>query len=256
MTNGNFAFDATPPEIEVKGNEHDCSYLPGRVARMDYRLAFRLSETRYEHLLQRGWRRFGRTLFRPCCAHCQECRGLRIELSAFRATRSQRRCRKRNSDIQLTIRRPGVTPEHLALHDAYHRDMHKRRNWPFQPITQDDYIQSFLEGNFPFAREYQYRLNGRMVALGLVDMTQSSMSSIYFIHDPELRPRGPGTYSLLCEIEEGLRTGRRWLYLGYFIRDCPSMNYKIRFGPNQLLSAFAADHEPANWISPESDHVE
>lgn len=252
MTNGSFAFDATPGEIEIAGDHHPCSYLPGRTARMTYRLAFRLTDRRYEHLLERGWRRFGRTLFRPVCAACQECRSLRIDLQSFRASKSQRRCRNRNADLQLVVRHPTVTDEHLALYNRYHLDMHRRRGWPFREITREAYSESFLEGNFPFAHEFQYRLNRQLVAVGLVDLTPNAMSSVYFVHAPELRDRGPGTLSVLREIEEGIRTGRRWLYMGYFIRECPSMNYKNRFVPHQMLSAWVSDDQPADWQDPRS----
>jgi leucyl-tRNA---protein transferase len=250
MTNGHFAFDATPPEIEIPGDDHPCSYLPDRTARMTYRLAFRLTETRYEHLLERGWRRFGRTMFRPVCAACHECRSIRVDLQNFRASKSQRRCRNRNTDLQLTVQRPTVTPEHLALYNDYHRDMQVRRAWPFHEINQDSYAEAFLEGNFPFSHEFQYRMNGKLVAVGLVDMTSNTMSSIYFVHDPGLRERGPGTYSVLREIAEGIQTGRRWLYMGYYIRDCLSMNYKNRFHPHQILQAYVDDDQSAEWITP------
>ncbi|MGV2335984.1 MAG UNVERIFIED_CONTAM: hypothetical protein LVR18_18325 [Planctomycetaceae bacterium] len=60
-------------ELEIPGAPDDCSYIPGQTTHIVYRLAATLSETRYEQLLNRGWRRFGRTLFRPAC---QACRGL------------------------------------------------------------------------------------------------------------------------------------------------------------------------------------
>ena len=45
-----------------------------------------LSPRRYEGLLERGWRRFGRTLFRPTCRRCSECRSIRIDLRNFQPT--------------------------------------------------------------------------------------------------------------------------------------------------------------------------
>jgi len=248
MTNGNFAFDSTPAEIDIGGQEYDCSYLPDRRACMHYRLAIRLTEARYEQLLERGWRRFGRTVFRPVCSACSECRSIRVNLSEFRPSKSQRRCRNRNSDIQVSIHRPTVTTEHLDLYNDYHRDMHQRRQWPYREITQSEYVQSFLEGQFSFSREFQYRLDRRLVAVGLVDITRTAMSSIYFVHSADLRSRGLGTYSLLHEIGEGRRSRRRWLYLGYYIQDCPSMNYKNRFHPCEILDSYVSDDEPATWL--------
>lgn len=234
-------------ELEIEGTENPCSYLPAQTARMVYRLAYRLSADRYEQLLERGWRRFGRTLFRPACAACRACQSLRVQLGEFRATKSQRRCETQNADLTLVIQRPSVTREHIELYNQFHHDMHTRRGWPFREMDEQQYVESFLEGQFPFAREFQYRLHGRLVGLGLVDVTPDVMSSIYFFHAPELRPRGLGTFSVLKEIADGRECHRRWLYLGYYIRECGSMSYKNRFRPHQILSSCVADSDRPDW---------
>ncbi len=214
---------------------------------MQYRLAMSLSEQRYAHLLERGWRRFGRTLFRPVCGSCRECQSLRVDINAFRPTKSQRRARNRNSEVKLSVQPLSITPEHIELYNAYHLDMHHRRQWPFRKITEDEYFESFVDGDFSFSREFQYRLDGRLVGLGIVDMPCDVMSSIYFIHDPQLRDQSFGTMSVLRELDYGRETDRRWLYMGYYIRDCGSMNYKNRFGPHQILTTYCADKEAAVW---------
>lgn len=74
-----------PPvtEMELVGTEDQCSYLPDQTSRMIWRLARRLTEDRYEQLLERGWRRFGRVLFRPSCPSCTACQGLRVSVNDF-----------------------------------------------------------------------------------------------------------------------------------------------------------------------------
>lgn len=237
-------------EIELLGSECACSYLPNRNSRMIYRIALSLTGARYEQLLSRGWRRFGRTLFRPQCEGCVECRSLRLDIAGFTPTKSQRRTRKRNALIDLTVGPVTVTDEHVALYNAYHRDMHVRRHWPMSEITAEDYHESFVDGSFPFAREFQYRLHGKLVGLGIVDMTGNVMSSIYFIHDPSIRKLSPGTMSILHEVEEGRRTGHSLLYMGYYVRDCGSMNYKNRFVPHQLLAEYVPDEVQPDWRMP------
>ena len=237
-------------EYEIPGEEGECSYLPTMRSKMMYRLVMDLSADRYEALLMRGWRRFGRTLFRPVCAACNECRSLRVDIARFQASKSQRRIRKRNIEVELVVRRPTVTQQHLNLYNDYHLDMNQRRRWPFREIDAEQYQQSFLEGDFSFSREFQYRLNGKLIAIGLVDMTPTAMSSIYFYHDPAYREAALGTYSVLCELDEGFRLNRNWLYMGYYIRDCGSMNYKNRFSPHQILQAYVADDQPPHWVTP------
>jgi leucyl-tRNA---protein transferase len=237
-------------ELEISGSWSACSYLPDRLSRMHYRIATSLSTARYEHLLERGWRRFGRTLFRPVCGACQECRSLRIDIAAFQPTKSQRRIRNRNAELELIVQRPTVTTEHLELYNVYHQDMHERRDWPYSAIERDRYQESFLDGRFEFSREFQYRLNNRLIAVGLVDVTPRVMSSIYFFYDPEFRDQSPGTMSVLRELEVGRSEGRQWLYMGYYIQDCISMNYKNRFHPHEFLQAYVADDAEAVWQRP------
>lgn len=244
-----------PPsdELDLTGGVSPCSYLADRQSQMQYRIAMSLSTARYEHLLERGWRRFGRTLFRPICSSCRECRSLRVDIASFQPTKSQRRAARRNANVLLSVREPTVSDEHIRLYNDYHLDMHHRRQWPYREITRDQYFESFLDGRFPFSREFQYRLNGELIALGIVDMTGNVMSSIYFIHLPELRNSALGTMSVLREIEQGQLTGHQWLYMGYYIRDCGSMNYKNRYHPHQLLAAYTADGERAEWLSADAD---
>lgn len=238
-------------ELDIMGTESPCSYLPDRSSLMHYKVALALHADRYETLLERGWRRFGRTLFRPVCRGCSECRSLRVNLPDFRPTKSQRRAASKNSDVELLVQAPTITDEHLELYNLYHQDMTERRGWTYREIDFDQYFESFVDGQWPFAREFQYRLNGRLVGLGLVDMTDNTMSSIYFIHSPDFRDRAIGTASVLREIEIGKESGRQYLYMGYYIRDCGSMNYKNRFAPHELLKEYVGDNKPAVWETPE-----
>lgn len=181
------------------------------------------------------------------CNGCRECQSLRIDVRQFRASKSQRRIRNRNSEITLEIDEVTVTQEHLDLYNAYHLDMQERRGWPFHEVTEDDYGSSFLEGGFSFSRQFMYRKKGRLVAVGLVDHAEDVMSSLYFYHAPELRDNGLGVYSVLRELEHAQQHGVRWLYMGYYIRECGSMNYKNRYRPHQILTDYCEIDEQPEW---------
>lgn len=239
--------------LTIIGPESDCSYLPGRRAQFEHRWAASLSSDQFEALLERGWRRFGRNLFRPVCRRCRECRSLRIVLPRFLSTKSQRRCRRRNADVRIIVQSPSITDEHIRLYNEYHRDMHRRRGWPYLETTADDYYQAFLDGHFEFSREFLYLRGDRLVGIGMVDMTDRVQSSMYFIHEPEWRDKGPGTFSVLSEIEAGQAAGRDYQYMGYYIRDCGSMNYKDRFRPHEILRDYVSDRELPVWEPPPSD---
>jgi arginine-tRNA-protein transferase len=125
--------------------------------------------------------------------------------------------------------------------------MHARRGWRFELTTAEEYDSSFLAGKWSFAREFRYWRQGRLIGVGLVDETQSALSSVYFYHDPVWRSRSPGTFSILQEIEYARQTGRRWLYLGYWIAACGSMAYKAGFAPHEVLAQYVADDVEPAW---------
>jgi arginine-tRNA-protein transferase len=172
-----------------------------------------------------------------------------VDVARFRPTKSQRRCLSRNAHIRLEIGQPAVSGGHLKLFNAYHAEMHARRGWPHKRVAPDEYVESFLVGTWPFAREFRYYDGARLVGVGLVDEVASGLSSVYFYHAPEWRPLGPGTFSILREIEHAQETGRPWHYLGYCIAGCASMSYKARFGPHELLQRYPDEAEPPVWTA-------
>ena len=230
--------------------ERECSYLPSETARTEYRFLLDVSADEYAAMLARGWRRQGVSFFRPVCRACVKCRPLRVDVRDFAPTKSQRRCLRRNADVTLTVRRPQVSGEHLALYDAYHADMHARRGWDADTTDAESYVRSLIGPGYPFAREFAYHRGDALVGVGLVDAVPGALNSIYFYHDPDWRPDGPGTFSALKEIEYARETGRDWVYLGFWIPENASMSYKNRFAPHEILAGRPGVNEDPEWSRP------
>src|SRR2546423_296124 len=84
--------------------------------------------------------------------------------------------------------------------------------------------------------EFEYRDQaGALLAVGICDVCESSLSTVYFYFDPEHRQRGLGTFGAVREIAHAREHGIPYYYLGYWIRGCGSMSYKASFRPHQLL---------------------
>lgn len=224
-----------------------CGYLPDQAATTEYRLIETLDAEQFGRLLARGWRRFGQLLFRPRCRACQACRPIRIDVTRFQPSRSQRRNPGRNSDVRVELAPAAVSREHLRLHNAYHADMRVRRGWPHSVIGEHEYRQTFLRDGWDFAREFRYYRDGRLSGVGLCDVVPDALSAVYFYHDPAWRPLGPGVFSILNHIRYARETGRRWVYLGFWVAGCPSMEYKRQFAPHELLERFVEDDEAYRW---------
>lgn len=239
------------PELPIwQGTERPrrCSYLPEQRAALEVRSYLSLTPEELEWYLERGWRRFGTELFRPRCPVCRCCRPVRVDVAGFQPSKSQRRSWRRNASVRVEVGAPQVTAQHVSLYNAWHRDMTERRGWPLQTTDPATYWEAFLSGDFSSSREMRYFDGSRLIGVGLVDLLPNSLSSAYFFHDPAWRAAGPGTFSAICEIGWARDSCLRHLYLGYWIADCPSMAYKIRFQPSEILKEFPDDETPPQWL--------
>jgi arginyl-tRNA--protein-N-Asp/Glu arginylyltransferase len=247
---------AFPEIFRYHEPQRACSYLPDQTAALEYRAFPSLAPAEFEELLRRGWRRMGMHFFRPKCPRCQRCRSIRVDVERFAASKSQRRCLKRNADIEIVVQRPSVTQMHIDLYNAWHADMESRSGWNHRDTTAEEYEQSFLIGPWSFNFESLYFQQGRLVGVGLIDILPTALSSIYFYHDPAWRDSGPGTFTILKELELARRLKRRWLYLGYWIQECQSMAYKNAFRPHEILEQYLGDREEPVWKAPAEDDLD
>jgi len=95
----------------------------------------------------------------------------------------------------------------------------------------------------PFStEEWCYYLEDRLVGVGYVDHLPGALSAIYFFHEPALRRRSLGTWNVLQVIKRAKELQIPYVYLGYFVEGCPSMQYKATFRPNQILTG------DGNWM--------
>lgn len=221
--------------LRILDEPHPCPYLPGRTARLEHDLAFRLTPSEYAARLEAGHRRFGFDVFRPRCPSCSACRSLRVDVARFRPDRSQRRCLARNGgDVRLEIGAPSATREILALSNRFHAARSREKGWPAHDRGVASHRSSFVDGPFP-AREWRYSLEDELVGVGYVDDLPIGLSAIYFLHEPRLRGRSLGTYNVLSILAEAARRGLPHVYLGYHVEGCESLEYKARFRPNETL---------------------
>ena len=211
-----------------------CEYLPDELARIEYLQVDRMAAGEYLEWLRSGWRRFGHVLFRPSCASCRQCQSLRVPVASFEAHRTQRRIAKANAGVvTVAIGEPSPSPDTRALYEKFHRYQQGAKGWP---SPDPDGVDVFVVNPFP-TEEWRYSIDGRLVAVGYVDAVPDGLSAIYFFYDPDERRRSLGTFNVLSIIDSARRRGLRWVYLGYYVRGCRSLEYKALFRPNEVLRA-------------------
>lgn len=86
----------------------------------------------------------------------------------------------------------------------------------------------------------QYRIDGKLVAVGVVDILPHCLSSKYLFWDPDLAFLSLGKYSALREIQwvqeaHKVCPSLSFYYLGFYIHTCPKMRYKATYAPSELL---------------------
>ena len=91
-----------------------------------------------------------------------------------------------------------------------------------------------------------YYLDGKLIAVGVVDILDHGLSTVYFFFDPVFKSLNLGVVSAIYEIEwiqEKMKhfPEFRYYYLGFWIHDCDKMNYKSDYEPVELLC-------PSNFV--------
>ncbi|XP_056106626.1 arginyl-tRNA--protein transferase 1 isoform X7 [Rhinichthys klamathensis goyatoka] len=95
----------------------------------------------------------------------------------------------------------------------------------------------------------QYWLDGRIVAVGVLDILPSCVSSVYLYYHPDFSSLSLGTYSALREIAFTRQLQQQspklaYYYLGFYVYSCPKMRYKGQYRPSDLLCP-----ETYAWVS-------
>ncbi|EPS68999.1 hypothetical protein M569_05762, partial [Genlisea aurea] len=86
----------------------------------------------------------------------------------------------------------------------------------------------------------QYLIDGKLVAVGVIDILPNCLSSKYLFWDPDVPFLSLGKYAALEEIrwvhENQLHCpSLQYYYLGYYIHSCSKMRYKAAYRPSELL---------------------
>lgn len=179
-------------------------------------------------LSQQGFRRSQNVLYRPSCTDCAACLSARIDVSAFRPNKSQKRTAKRNSHLQRRANSPWATDEQYELFRRYldtrHADggMADMDVFEFAAMIEETPIRSRVV-------EYADPDTKELIAVSLTDVLDDGLSMVYSFYDPEQPQSSLGTYMILDHIDIAREAGLPYVYLGYWVPGSPKMGYKARF---------------------------
>ena len=138
---------------------------------------------------------------------------------------------KLNEDITVTRQAPELTEEYFSLYDAYISARHS--DGDMYPASRDQF-QSFLVEGRPEASFYEFRTSEKLLAVAVADELNDGLSAIYTFFDPDEENRALGVFAVLWLIAETGKIGLDYLYLGYWIKQCQKMSYKMDYKPIEL----------------------
>ncbi|PXF32298.1 arginyl-tRNA-protein transferase [Pokkaliibacter plantistimulans] len=212
--------------------EHECSYLPGQHSKtlfVDPDLI--ITKDTYSSLSDLGFRRSGKHLYRPHCDHCSACISVRVPASEFNPTKRQRRVYRKNSGLTARVLNAQYSEEHYLLYQNYINGKHA--DGDMYPPSVEQY-RSFLVDGRPETQFVEFRQGEQLIMVSVVDKLDHGLSAIYTFYDPESKA-SLGVYSILWQIERAKALNMPYVYLGYWIKSCRKMSYKLEYRPLQLL---------------------
>ncbi|XP_006111467.2 arginyl-tRNA--protein transferase 1 isoform X2 [Pelodiscus sinensis] len=105
----------------------------------------------------------------------------------------------------------------------------------------------------------QYWLDGKIIAVGVIDILPYCVSSVYLYYDPDYTFLSLGVYSALREIAFTRQLHEKadelcYYYMGFYIHSCPKMRYKGQYRPSDLLCPETYVWVPIEQCLPTLEH--
>ncbi|KAI9792409.1 MAG: Arginyl-tRNA--protein transferase 1 [Peltula sp. TS41687] len=273
----------------------------------------------YQDLLDRGWRRSGKLLYKPdvlnhCCPHYT----IRLDTADFKPTKEQRqalnrwsrfivgedysricktlypqtkeeKARQRNEfdlagsvydceyarlkqppepahRFEVTLESNEFTQEKFALFEKYQQIVHHEAPSVNTPVVfkqfccESPLIPTTILGENGVVQKIGsfhqcYRLDGKLIAVGVVDLLPQCVSAVYFMYTEDVQQWNLGKVGTMREILLAIEGSYRYYYMGYYIPSCAKMLYKANYAPQSVLDPVSYLWSPLDGLD-SSNHTD
>ena len=150
--------------------------------------------------------------------------------------------------FEIKMEKAKFERESFELYKKYCSDRHKGSNRDektyaqFMCIQNLEYEKLEAEGHELRLGCYhtKYYLDGKLIAVGVLDIAPTGIYSVYFFYDPDYKHLSLGTVSIIKEIGYMKEMQKyfpefRYYHLGGYVQNCQKMSYKKDFEPAELL---------------------
>ncbi|PSK36119.1 hypothetical protein B9Z65_5934 [Elsinoe australis] len=98
-----------------------------------------------------------------------------------------------------------------------------------------------------------YRLDGRLIAMGVLDLLPHAVSGVYFLYHRDFEKWSFGKLSALREAALAIEGRHQYYYMGYYIHSCQKMQYKGDYKPQYVLDPMSNEWHPMDAMKPYLD---
>ncbi|KAI1796274.1 arginine-tRNA-protein transferase [Ganoderma leucocontextum] len=163
---------------------------------------------------------------------------------------------------EVVLEQSSFTTEKFALYESYQKNIHNDDDITARGFTRFlcksplvlqviDYPSGRPAGLPQFYGSYHqlHKVDGKLVAMSVLDITPNCVSSVYFMYEKEWEKFTLGKLSAMREVSlvkemhaAGL-TNMKFLYLGLYVHTCMKMRYKGEYSPTYMM-----DPEEYEWF--------
>ncbi|KAI8066115.1 arginine-tRNA-protein transferase [Thamnidium elegans] len=144
--------------------------------------------------------------------------------------------------LKIELEPSSFTKEKFDLYCKYQVSVHHDTE---DDLSESGFKRFLVDSPLKADKDYgsfhqKYILDGKLIALAVIDILPKCISSVYFVYDPEFSFLGLGKYSVFREISlvqeyHARFDDLKYYYMGFYIDSCPKMNYKGQYAPSDLL---------------------
>ncbi|KAG8914626.1 Arginyl-tRNA--protein transferase 1 [Tulasnella sp. 408] len=169
---------------------------------------------------------------------------------------------------EVTLEPSSFTEEKFQLFCAYQKAIHHDDDKSRESFKRFLCDTPLKRQRIPYAKQppahlpktyesyhQMYRVDGELVAMGVIDVLPHCVSSVYLMYDPKWEAHSLGKLGKLSALKEIALAqeissygapGMGYLYMGFYIHTCQKMRYKAQYAPSFLL-----DPEAYTWCPTE-----
>lgn len=156
--------------------------------------------------------------------------------------------------LEVSLEPDNFTEEKYTIFENYQRAVHHEKP---SDISQQGFRRFLCDSPLhrttrasngteqPLGSFHQcYRLDGRLIAVGVIDLLPHCVSGVYFMYHEDFERWSFGKLSALREAALALEAGYEYYYMGYYIHSCMKMRYKSDYKPQYVLDPESLEWDP------------